>query len=114
MLHCYAASAAALLLAVANSAAAQTLTFARDDYTSSTGARDRQRRLESRRHCRSRRRERRRCDFHRIPIVMRRKSRSRREDGVSIDQSCYRQKYLTTRPGTAKNDGTILPATQVW
>jgi hypothetical protein len=35
-----------------------------------------------------------------------------REDGVSIDQVVLSAaKYLTTRPGTAKNDQTILPAT---
>jgi FG-GAP-like repeat/Bacterial Ig domain len=35
-----------------------------------------------------------------------------REDGVSIDQVVLSaEKYLTTRPGTAKNDQTILPAT---
>jgi hypothetical protein len=35
-----------------------------------------------------------------------------REDGVSIDQVVLSaEKYLTTRPGTAKNDRTILPAT---
>ena len=35
-----------------------------------------------------------------------------REDGVSIDQVVLSaEKYLTTRPGTAKNDKTILPAT---
>jgi hypothetical protein len=35
-----------------------------------------------------------------------------REDGVSIDQVVLSAaKYLTTRPGTAKNDHTILPAT---
>jgi hypothetical protein len=34
-----------------------------------------------------------------------------REDGVSIDQVVLSaEKYLTTRPGTAKNDRTILPA----
>jgi hypothetical protein len=38
-----------------------------------------------------------------------------REDGVSIDQIVLSaEKYLTTRPGTAKNDRTILPATKVW
>ena len=36
-----------------------------------------------------------------------------REDGVSIDQIVLSaEKYLTQRPGTAKNDTTILPATQ--
>jgi hypothetical protein len=36
-----------------------------------------------------------------------------REDGVSIDQVVLSaEKYLTKRPGTAKNDGTILPSTQ--
>jgi hypothetical protein len=35
-----------------------------------------------------------------------------REDGVSIDQIVLSaEKYLTTRPGAAKNDGTILPRT---
>jgi hypothetical protein len=35
-----------------------------------------------------------------------------REDGVSVDQIVLSaEKYLTTRPGTAKNDRTILPAT---
>jgi len=35
-----------------------------------------------------------------------------REDGVSIDQIVLSaEKYLTRRPGTAKNDTTILPAT---
>jgi hypothetical protein len=35
-----------------------------------------------------------------------------REDGVSIDQVVLSaEKYLTTRPGAAKNDVTILPAT---
>ena len=35
-----------------------------------------------------------------------------REDGVSIDQVVLSaEQYLTTRPGTAKNDHTILPAT---
>jgi hypothetical protein len=35
-----------------------------------------------------------------------------REDGVSIDQVVLSAaKYLTTPPGTAKNDRTILPAT---
>ncbi len=35
-----------------------------------------------------------------------------REDGVSIDQVVLSsEKYLTTRPGLAKNDATILPAT---
>jgi hypothetical protein len=35
-----------------------------------------------------------------------------REDGVSIDQVVLSaEKYLTTRPGAAKNDRTILPAT---
>ena len=35
-----------------------------------------------------------------------------REDGVSIDQIVLSsEKYLTTRPGTAKNDQTILPRT---
>jgi hypothetical protein len=34
-----------------------------------------------------------------------------REDGVSIDQVVLSaDKYLTTRPGTAKHDRTILPA----
>jgi hypothetical protein len=36
-----------------------------------------------------------------------------REDGVSIDQVVLSSaKYLATRPGAAKNDATILPATQ--
>jgi hypothetical protein len=36
-----------------------------------------------------------------------------REDGVSIDQVVLSaEKYLTTRPGAAKNDRTILPSTQ--
>jgi len=36
----------------------------------------------------------------------------RREDGVSIDQVVLSsEKYLTTRPGSAKNDQTILPRT---
>jgi hypothetical protein len=35
-----------------------------------------------------------------------------REDGVSVDQIVLSaQKYRTTRPGAAKNDKTILPAT---
>lgn len=35
-----------------------------------------------------------------------------REDGVSIDQVVLSaEKYLTTRPGAAKNDKTILPKT---
>lgn len=35
-----------------------------------------------------------------------------REDGVSIDQIVLSsEKYLTTRPGAAKNDATILPRT---
>jgi hypothetical protein len=35
-----------------------------------------------------------------------------REDGVSVDQIVLSaEKYLTTRPGAAKNDPTILPAT---
>jgi hypothetical protein len=35
-----------------------------------------------------------------------------REDGVSIDQVVLSaEKYLTVRPGAAKNDQTILPAT---
>lgn len=35
-----------------------------------------------------------------------------REDGVSIDQIVLSaEKYLTTRPGLARNDRTILPAT---
>jgi FG-GAP-like repeat len=35
-----------------------------------------------------------------------------REDGVSIDQLVLSaEQYLTTRPGTVKNDTTILPAT---
>ena len=35
-----------------------------------------------------------------------------REDGVSIDQIVLSaEKYLTTRPGAAKNDQTILPYT---
>ena len=35
-----------------------------------------------------------------------------REDGVSIDQVVLSAaKYRSTRPGTAKNDRTILPAT---
>ena len=37
-----------------------------------------------------------------------------REDGVSIDQVVLSaEKYLTTPPGPAKNDQTILPATPV-
>jgi len=37
-----------------------------------------------------------------------------REDGVSIDQvALSSEKHVTTRPGTAKNDTTILPRT-VW
>jgi FG-GAP-like repeat len=37
-----------------------------------------------------------------------------REDGVSIDQVVLSaDRYLTTRPGTAKGDHTILPATTV-
>jgi hypothetical protein len=33
-----------------------------------------------------------------------------REDGVSIDQIVLSaEKYLTTRPGTVKNDTTIVP-----
>jgi hypothetical protein len=37
-----------------------------------------------------------------------------REDGVSIDQVVLSaEKYLTMRPGAAKHDDTILPATQV-
>jgi hypothetical protein len=40
---------------------------------------------------------------------------STREDGVSIDQIVLSaQKYLTRRPGAAKNDGTILPRTSGW
>ncbi len=36
-----------------------------------------------------------------------------REDGVSIDQLVLSaEKYLTQPPGAAKNDQTILPATQ--
>ena len=36
-----------------------------------------------------------------------------REDGVSVDQIVLSaEKYLTTRPGTAKDDTTILPTTQ--
>jgi hypothetical protein len=36
----------------------------------------------------------------------------RREDGVSIDQIVLSsEKYLTARPGSAKNDQTILPRT---
>ena len=36
-----------------------------------------------------------------------------REDGVSIDQVVLSaEKYLTKRPGSAKNDATILPSTQ--
>jgi hypothetical protein len=36
-----------------------------------------------------------------------------REDGVSIDQIVLSaEKYLTTRPGAAKNDATILASTQ--
>jgi hypothetical protein len=36
-----------------------------------------------------------------------------REDGVSFDQIVLSaEKYLTTRPGPARNDATILPATQ--
>ena len=35
-----------------------------------------------------------------------------REDGVSIDQVVLSsERYLTTRPGPAKNDNTILPFT---
>ena len=35
-----------------------------------------------------------------------------REDGVSIDQVILSsEKYLTTRPGAAKNDHTIVPFT---
>ena len=35
-----------------------------------------------------------------------------REDGVSVDHVVLSsQKYLTARPGTAKNDTTILPQT---
>ena len=38
----------------------------------------------------------------------------RREDGVSIDQIVLSsEKYLTVRPGAAKNDTTILPQTYV-
>jgi hypothetical protein len=38
-----------------------------------------------------------------------------REDGVSIDQIVLSaEPYLTTRPGTAKNDRTILHTTQAW
>ena len=38
----------------------------------------------------------------------------RREDGVSIDQIVLSsEKYLTARPGSAKNDQTILPRTFV-
>jgi hypothetical protein len=34
-----------------------------------------------------------------------------REDGVAFDQITFSaRKYLTTRPGTAKNDTTILPS----
>ena len=37
-----------------------------------------------------------------------------REDGVSIDQIVLSaEKYLTVRPGTAKNDKTILPSTPI-
>ena len=36
-----------------------------------------------------------------------------REDGVSVDQIVLSSKtYLTARPGKAKNDTTILKATQ--
>ena len=36
-----------------------------------------------------------------------------REDGVSINQVVLSaEKYLTQRPGSAKNDATILPSTQ--
>ena len=36
-----------------------------------------------------------------------------REDGVSIDQVVLSAvKYRTARPGTAKNDTVILPATE--
>jgi hypothetical protein len=36
-----------------------------------------------------------------------------REDGLSIDQIVLSaEKYLTARPGPAKNDKTILPRTQ--
>jgi hypothetical protein len=36
-----------------------------------------------------------------------------REDGVSIDQIVFSaEKYLTARPGAAKNDATILPSTR--
>ena len=35
-----------------------------------------------------------------------------REDGVSVDQIVLSaEKYLTARPGAAKNDHTILPQT---
>ncbi len=35
-----------------------------------------------------------------------------REDGVSVDQLVLSsEKYLTTPPGAAKNDHTIVPAT---
>jgi hypothetical protein len=36
-----------------------------------------------------------------------------REDGVSVDQIVLSaDKYVTGRPGAAKNDRTILPRTQ--
>jgi hypothetical protein len=36
-----------------------------------------------------------------------------REDGVSVDQIVLSaEKYLTSRPGTVKNDTTVLPSTQ--
>jgi hypothetical protein len=38
-----------------------------------------------------------------------------REDGVSVDQFVLSaEKYLTTRPGTVKNDSVILPPTLLW
>ncbi len=38
-----------------------------------------------------------------------------REDGVSFDQvALSAKKFLTARPGTAKNDTTILGATVPW
>ncbi|MCU1382215.1 MAG: hypothetical protein JWL71_912, partial [Acidobacteria bacterium] len=46
--------------------------------------------------------------FHRIRIQT-------REDGVMIDQVMLSaKKYKTTRPGTVKNDGTILLQTVPW
>jgi hypothetical protein len=55
-------------------------------------------------------REPRRFDRHAIGDTM---VIQTREDGVSIDQVVLSaEKYLTRRPGTAKNDTTILPGTQ--